>query len=327
MRHNSRILLSLLALLLLLAACVPLTPAETTSAEPEQPRLNVFTMGNVIANHIYNIAGDHVTINRLVAQGADPHHFEPAPSDITKLADADIVILRGAARPEAVRARLATIVGDPNKIVFLAPTTIDSDEYIYDDHGAIDLHLGGDPIFVSRFAAVIRDAMLDRDPDNADTYHANYDEYVARIEALDASLHAVTASIPEENRQLYSYHNSFGYFARRYGYTILGSIQPHDFSEPSAHDVAEIIELLREKELPVIFGSSFTPSQVMEQISRESGVPIVMLDDDDLPGEPGDLEHSFINMRLQNMKKIAEALGGDTTVMDHIEPRNVPDTE
>ena len=84
---------------------------------------------------------------------------------------------------------------------------------------------------------------------------------------------------------------------------------------------------MREKELPVIFGSSFTPSQAMEQISRESGVPIVMLDDDDLPGEPGDLEHSFINMRLQNMKKIAEALGGDTTVMDHIEPRNVPDTE
>ena len=209
----------------------------------------------------------------------------------------------------------------------MAPTTIDSDEYIYDDHGAIDLHLGGDPIFVSGFDAVIRDTLVDRDPDNADAYQANYDEYVARLEKLDTAIHAVTASIPEENRQLYSYHNSFGYFARRYGYTILGSIQPHDFSEPSAHDVAEIIELLREKELPVIFGSSFTPSQVMEQISRESGVPIVMLDDDDLPGEPGDLEHSFINMRLQNMKKIAEALGGDTTVMDHIEPRNVPDTE
>ena len=287
MRNTSRILLSLLALLLLMAACVPII-SEETGAEPQQQRLHVITMGNVIANHIYNVAGDHVAISQLVAQGTDPHSYEPTPSDITKLAEADIVFIRGAARPEAVRARLATIVGDENKIVLLAPLVIDADEYIYDDFGVIDLHMGGDPIFVSRFAEVICDTLVDRDPDNAAAYQANYDEYAA--------------SIPEENRQIYSYHNSFGYFARRYGYTVLGSIQPHDFSEPSAHDVAEIIELLREKKLPAIFGSSFTPSPVMEQISRETGVPIFMLEDDDLPGEPGDPEHSFINMRVQNIE-------------------------
>ena len=301
MRNTSRILLSLLALLLLMAACVPII-SEETGAEPQQQRLHVITMGNVIANHIYNVAGDHVAIIQLVAQGTDPHHFEPTPSDITKLAEADIVFKRGAARPEAVRARLATIVGDENKIVLLAPLVIDADEYIYDDFGVIDLHMGGDPIFVSRFAEVIRDTLVERDPDNAAAYQANYDEYAARLEDLDAAIRAVAASIPEENRQIYSYHNSFGYFARRYGYTVLGSIQPHDFSEPSAHDVAEIIELLREKKLPAIFGSSFTPSPVMEQISRETGVPIFMLEDDDLPGEPGDPEHSFINMRVQNIE-------------------------
>ena len=259
-------------------------------------------MGSLLANHIYNIAGDHATITQVIPQGTDPHSYEPAPSDVVKLAEADIVFIRGAARPEVVRARIAAIVGDANKVVLLAPLVIDAGEYIYDDHGAIDLHMGGDPIFVSRFAEVICDTLVDRDPDNAAAYQANYDEYAARIEELDAAIRAVTASIPEENRQLYSYHNSFGYFARRYGYTVLGSIQPHDFSEPSAHDVAEIIELLREKKLPAIFGSSFTPSPVMEQISRETGVPIFMLEDDDLLGEPGDPEHSFINMRVQNIE-------------------------
>ena len=326
MRNTSRTLLPLLALLLLLAACVPITPAETTSAEPEMPRLNVFTMGNVIANHIYNIAGNHVTINRLVAQGTDPHHFEPTPGDITKLTEADIVFIRGATQPQLIRARIGAIVGDVNKVVLLAES-IDPAEYILDDHGAIDLHLGGDPGFVLEFVAVIRDTMVERDPANADDYQANYEQYTARIQELDAAIHAVTASIPEENRQLLSYHNSFGYFARRYGYTILGSIQPHDFSEPSAHDVAEIIDLLREKELPAIFGSSFTPSSVMDQISRESGVPIVMLNDDDLPGVPGDLEHSYINMRVQNMTLIAGALGGDPSLLEGIETRNVPDIE
>ena len=187
MRNTSRILLSLLALLLLMAACVPII-SEETGAEPQQQRLHVIIMGNVIANHIYNVAGDHVAIIQLVAQGIDPHHFEPTPSDVVKLAEADIVFIRGAARPEAVRARLATIVGDENKIVLLAPLVIDPDEYIYDDFGVIDLHMGGDPIFVSRFAEVIRDTLVDRDPDNAAAYQANYDEYAARIEELDAAI-------------------------------------------------------------------------------------------------------------------------------------------
>ena len=161
-------------------------------------------MGSLLANHIYNIAGDHATITQVIPQGTDPHSYEPAPSDVVKLAEADLVIVRGSDNPEQVRARIAAIVGDANKVVLLAPLVIDADEYIYDDFGAIDLHMGGDPIFVSRFAEVIRDTLVDRDPDNAAAYQANYDEYAARIEELDAAIRAVAASIPEENRQIYS---------------------------------------------------------------------------------------------------------------------------
>ncbi len=91
--------------------------------------------------------------------------------------------------------------------------------------------------------------------------------------------------------------------------------------------MAALIDLLRELKLPAIFGSSFTPSTVMEQISREADVPIFMIDDDDLPGEPGDPEHSLLNMKVQNFKTLAEALGGDPTFMDHFETYNVPDKE
>ncbi len=63
----------------------------------------------------------------------------------------------------------------------------------------------------------------------------------------------------------------------------MGTLQRHDFSEPSAQDVAEAIELLRELDLPAIFGSSFSPSPVLEQISREADVPIYWYDDDNLP--------------------------------------------
>ena len=80
------------------------------------------------------------------------------------------------------------------------------------------------------------------------------------------------------------------------------------FSEPSAHNVAGVIDLLRELALPVIFGASFAPPSVTEQISREADVPIYMIDDYGLPGEPGGPEHAYINKRVKNIKTLAEAL-------------------
>lgn len=88
-----------------------------------------------------------------------------------------------------------------------------------------------------------------------------------------------------------------------------------------------MIELLREKDVPAIFGSSYSPSSVLDQISREADVPIFWINDDNLPGEPGDPEHSYIIMRVQNMTTIAEALGGDPTPLDAVTIGNVPDAE
>lgn len=91
--------------------------------------------------------------------------------------------------------------------------------------------------------------------------------------------------------------------------------------------MAEAIELLRELDLPAIFGSSFSPSPVLEQISREVDVPIYWYDGDNLPGESGDPEHSFFFMKVQNQWALAEALGGDASIVDGIETRNIPKTE
>lgn len=191
--------------MLLMAACVPIAPAET-AAEPMEPALLVVTTGPLMANHIYNVAGNHVSISMTISPGTDPHHYEPTPSDVTKLVDADIVFIRGAARPQAIRARLKAIVGDDTEVVLLAQN-IDSDQFIYDDHGAVDLHMGGDSFFVLKYAEVIRDTLVESDPANADAYQSNYDEYVARIEEMEAAIEAVVASIPEENRLLFSYHS------------------------------------------------------------------------------------------------------------------------
>ncbi len=210
----------------------------------------------------------------------------------------------------------------------------DDDEHAHaeeDDHedeeGEPDPHLLLDPNFAIRYAKVIFVTLAEHDPDNRDYYESNFNEYTARLLALDEAIQAATATIPESNRRLLTYHDSFGYFAIRYGYTVIGAIQPNDTSQPSAKEVAALIDQLREEGVPAIFGSILFPADVIDQIASETGVTVSTLLDDGLPGEPDDPEHTYIGMMVQNMRTLAAALGGDPSLMDGVEVGNVPDSE
>ncbi|MYC96555.1 MAG: zinc ABC transporter substrate-binding protein [Caldilineaceae bacterium SB0661_bin_32] len=314
----------LLALVSLLCAC------GGNRAEPLEERLQVVTTVSPLTNIVYNISGDHVELTGLVPAGADSHTFELAPSDAVTLASADLIFINGLDLETSAMQMAEANLKDGGEIVLLGEMVIDPEEYVFDfsfpeEAGSPNPHLWTDPIFALAYAEIVREKLTAHDPDNAEAYQANYDEFAARIEALDAAIQATTASIPAENRKLYTYHDSFAYFAPRYGYTVLGAIQPADFSEPSGQEVAALIDQLREGGVPAIFGSEVFPSRVVDQIGREAGVQFVStLSDDDLPGNPGDPEHSYISMMVENLKTMAEALGGDPSLMDGVETGNVP---
>ena len=110
--------------------------------------------------------------------------------------------------------------------------------------------------------------------------------------------------------------------------TVIGAIQPSGFSEPSARDVAELIDQLRELEVPAIFGSEVFPSPVMEQIAKEGGATFIdQLRDDDLPGEPGDARHSYLGLMLTNMEIMIVALGGNVQALSKFDTGPVFDGE
>ncbi len=169
--------------------------------------------------------------------------------------------------------------------------------------------------------------LAEHDPDNRGYYESNFSEYAARLVALDEAIQAATATIPESNRRLLTYHDSFGYFAFRYGYTVIGAIQPNDTSQPSAKEVAALIDQLREEGVPAIFGSILFPADVIDQIASETGVTVSTLLDDGLPGGPDDPEHTYIGMMVENMRTLASTLGGDPYLMDGVDVGNVPDSE
>ena len=316
--------LSLLFLHIFLCAC------NTGGSDSPEGRLQVVATVSPITNIVYNISGDHADLTGLVPSGTDSHTFELAPSDAVTLAGADLIFINGLHLEQSAMGMAEANLKEGAEIVLLGEMVIEPEDYVYDfsfpeEAGSPNPHLWTDPIFALKYAEIVRDKLTAHDPENAEAYRANYDEFAARIEALDAAIQATTASIPEENRKLFTYHDSFAYFAPRYGYTVLGAVQPSDFSEPSAQEMAALIEQLRAGSVPAIFGSEVFPSPILQQLGREAGVAYVStLSDDDLPGDPGDPEHSYIGMMVENLMTMAVVLGGDPRLMESVETGNVP---
>jgi ABC-type Zn uptake system ZnuABC Zn-binding protein ZnuA len=163
------------------------------------------------------------------------------------------------------------------------------------------------------------------DPANADYYATNLDKLSAELERLDQQIRIAVQTIPAANRKLLTYHDSWEYWAERYGFSVVDAVE-QDFSEPSPNATGEFIDVSEVAELPAIFGSVEFPSDVLLQIASESGTEYPGdLRDDILPGEPVEDVHSYIGMMVQNMYLMIPALGGDATPLERVKPGPVFD--
>jgi ABC-type Zn uptake system ZnuABC Zn-binding protein ZnuA len=174
---------------------------------------------------------------------------------------------------------------------------------------------------------MIRDVLVLADPSNIDKYEANYVAVSKMVMDLDAAMKTSTETVPANDRKLLTYHDAYAYFALRYGYEVIGAIQPQSFEEPSPKDVAALIDQVKSKKIKAVFGSEVFPSPVLEQIGKETGVRYIdVLRDDDLPGEPGEADHSWAGLMKFNYITIVEALGGDAAALKAVSiDVNVPD--
>ena len=293
-------------------------------------KLEVVTTVAPLTNIVANVAGSYAHVEGIIPEGVDSHTFEPVPSNAKQLSTADIIFVNGL-HLETLIVKLAQKVKQASTpIVYLGNHTITKDEWRYDfsfpkDRGNPNPHLWMDVAFAQRFAEIARDTLARLDPQHRDGYYANTTAYLARLSKLDAAMFDCVASIPAKNRKLVTYHDSFAYFSPRYGMKVIAAIQPSDFSEPRPQDIVAIIKQLRREQVPAIFGSVVFPSKVLEEISRESGTKYVnKLEDDELPGDIGQPNHTYMGMMARDMGIIAGALGGDGQCMARIDVTNLP---
>lgn len=296
-------------------------PAGRDDANAAPGKLQIATTLAPITNIVSNIVGDLADVTGIVPEGANSHTFEPAPDVAELLSTAGLIFINGLMLEEPTRKLAEDNIKDGAQIVELGTRTIDEDEYLYDfsfpeDGGKPNPHLWTDPTLVRNYAEIVRDQVGEADPDNAGAYRQNFDAFSARIDAFDQAMRASFQTVSREDRKLLTYHDAYAYFSQTYDWTVVGAIQVSDFQDPTPREIADLIDQVRAEKVKAIFGSEVFPSPVLEQIGRETGVRYVdVLRDDDLPGEPGDPEHSWMGLMRFDYVTMVEALGGDATVL------------
>ena len=301
-----------LRLLLLLVLWFWMVPSPSSADAP----LRVVTTVAPLTDLVRQVGGEAIRLHGLVPEGVNSHTFQPTPRDVQYLAEADLIILNGLYL-EIPTEKLARNSGKTGvMIVKLGDNTISKTEWVFDfsfpkTQGHPNPHLWLNVVYAMTYTTLIGDQLRTLDPHNTTVYEQNAARFLTRLAQLDQCIATALATIPAQQRKLLTYHDSWPYFARRYGMTILGAVQPANFSEPSPREMTRIINQLRQEKVPAIFGSEVFPSKVLEKIAAETGVRYVTtLRDDVLPGQPGEAKHNYIGMMLENVNTMVEALGG-----------------
>ncbi len=332
-RHRHRLTALVGVLLLLVAACGGGEDTAAGAGVEDDDRPLIATTVAPLTSIVANVVGDAAQIVGIVPEGTNSHTFEPRPSVAELLATADVLFINGLQLEEPTKELAEANMADGSRIVELGTLALPEEEYLYDfsfpeSEGKPNPHLWTDPQYAVAYAEVVRDTMSEIDPDNAQTYASNTAAFTEVVDELDAAMRESFATIPEGNKKLLTYHDAYAYFAQTYGWEVIGAIQVSDFEDPTPRELTALIEQVRDEGVPAVFGSEVFPSPVLEQIGREAGVEYVdVLRDDDLPGEPGDEEHSWLGLMRFDYVVMTEALGGDASALEAFEVRNVTTDE
>ena len=279
---------------------------------------------SILGNLVENVGGGSVELTTLVGPDVDAHTFEPAPSDNAELSEADVVFENGLEFETWLDELYESSGSGAERTVVtrnIDPLPIAEEEHGHDEaaheeehadeRGESDPHVWHDPTNAVVMVESIRDALAKADPDNAEAYGRNADAYIAKLEDLDAEVTDLTDSIPEENRTLFTSHDTFGYFAERYGFemdTALASAST-ETSDPSAGETAELVREIEKSGVPAIFAENVSNPDLMENVAGGAGVELAPTLYTDALGEKGSEGATYIGMVRYNASIVAEVLG------------------
>ena len=286
-------------LAVVLAGVLAFGASSVVGAQDASEPGSVVVTTEVLGAIVSGLVGDAAEVAVLMEGGANPHTFEPSARDVERLLGADLVVSNGLGLEEGLLSVLEAAAADGVawfeaadhiSVRDLESGEADADDHeagtdaeVDDDHanGSEDPHIWTDPL-------VMRDVVVALEPRLAEVgidVGDNVADLVAELEALDAEVAEILASVPDEDRKLVTGHRSMGYFADRYGFELIGTVIPSlsTNGEPTARELAQLISDIRDSDVPAVFAEVGTPQSVAEAVAGDSGAELVTLSTSTLP--------------------------------------------
>lgn len=277
-----------------LALSFALAGAVPVAAENEDGSVVVTT--EVLGSVVQQLVGDIAEVTVIMPNGANPHGYEPSARDAERMLKADVLISNGLGLEEALASVLETAADEgvtwfqaADHISVLDVADGDHDEAADHDGGPMDPHIWTDPVamidVVEALEPVLAEAGI--------VASSGAEALITDLWALDAEVTEIVSVVPETNRELVTGHESLGYFADRYGFELVGTVIPglSTNGEPTARELAQLIDDIRVNDVGVVFVEVGTPKAVAEAVATDSGARLVPLSTSQLPqdGEYQDL--------------------------------------
>ena len=277
--------------------------ASSAAVTPGPDALKVVTTTTVFADIVQNVGGSRVAATSIIPPGVGPEDYEPKPDDAKRLADAKLIVSNGVGLDDFLNDLLASGTGGETPHLVLGDgipvMTVDGEE---------NPHFWLDPTIVKQYyLPAIATKLTELDPDGKATFDANVASYGAQLDELDTELKAKIDTILAANRKLVTFHDAFPYFAKHYGFELVGVILANVGQEPSAADLAALVEKVKAAGVKAVFSEAQFNPKLTETLAQEAGIATVVttLYNDALGPAPAD---TYLGLMRWNVDQIVEAL-------------------
>jgi zinc/manganese transport system substrate-binding protein/manganese/iron transport system substrate-binding protein len=282
-------------------ACAGAGPGST-GPSPEPGALRVVTTTTVFADIVRSIGGTRTDVRSIVPAGVGPEDYEAKPDDARSLADAQLIVSGGVGLDDFLNRLLASGGGSTPRLVLgegLPAIEVD---------GEPNPHFWLDPAIVrSGYLPKIVAALAAAAPGDRAAFEANAAAFGTRLDTLDAELLAQAGTVPPANRKLVTFHDAFPYFARHFGFALVGVVVANVGQEPNASELAALVEKVKATGAKAVFSEAQFNPKLAQTLADEAGVSKVVttLYNDALGPAPAD---TYPGMMRWNMSQIVEAL-------------------
>ncbi|MGO1568616.1 MAG: metal ABC transporter solute-binding protein, Zn/Mn family [Brachybacterium sp.] len=305
---------AVLAGAVLLSACSAGGGAPADAGGGEEP-LRVYATTGYLADAVANIAPE-AEVTTMVGPGGDPHTYQPSTQDIQALQSADVVLWNGLHLEAQMIDQLESL-GDAQLAVgdqIPEDLLLGWEDTDADGNALHDPHIWNSPEAWSLAIGHAADHLAQIDPDNADTYQANADDYISQIEQAHADAEDLLGTINEEDRVLITGHDAFAYFGQTYDIEVHATDYISTEAQLSPQELSDLADLIVEREVPVIFQDNQANPQAITSL-REAvsarGWEVDVSDEElyaDTLGAEEDVD-TYLEVYAHNAHVVAEALG------------------